>query len=118
MDYGFSATKTMSLTTKNEKFKTIYTTDNREIGCLLKDTISIPVFNNSLPENKFITHLPSKVTPPLKKGEKIGEADIIINGKLYKKTDILCDRDINIKKNSFKSSISRVINRIKKLYLQ
>ena len=118
MDYGFSATKTVTLANENEPLKTIYTIDNQEIVCLLKDAITIPVFNNSLPENEFITHLPQKIVPPLKKGEKIGEANIFINGKLYKNTDILCDKDITIQKKSFKSSIFRVIKRLKKLYLQ
>ena len=118
MNYGFSTTKTMLLTSGNEIFKTIYTTNNREIGCLLKDEISLPLHNETLPKNELITHLPKKLEPPLKKGEKIGEADIMINGNLYKKTDILCDRDISIQKGNFSSSFFRIVKRIKKLYLQ
>lgn len=120
MDYGFSGCKNTEILNNDEVIKTVYTVDNQEIGCMLKDNISISVFNNNLPQNELITHLPKELSAPIKKGEKIGEAEVIINGDVYKKTDILSDRNINkrAEKKSFKSAFLRVFKRWQKMYLQ
>jgi len=120
LDYGFSSAKLMTVASPEEIIKTVYTSDNQEIGCVLKDNISIPVFNNKLPDNVLITHLPKTLSAPIKKGEKIGEAELIVNNKVYKTTDILSDRNVQKRpeNKNFKTTFFRVIKRIKKLYLQ
>lgn len=118
LNYGFSAAENLSVASPGQVIKTVYTSDNREVGCVLKDGITIPAFNEKLPENELVTHLPAALNSPLKKGEKIGEAEFIVNGCLYNTTDILCDRNISYSRKTFKSSFSRVIKRLRKLYLQ
>lgn len=119
LDYGFAGCKNMNIIKSGEVFKTIYTSDTQEIGCTLKDDISIPVFNNSIPESQIVTHFPKSLEAPLRRGDKIGEAEIVIEGSMYKKTDILCDRDVyGSSLNAFKNMFLKVIKRWQKIYLQ
>ncbi len=120
MDYGFSGCKRVELANNGEPFKTLYTTQKQELGCVLGEGAEIIVFGEKVPESEVIVNLPKTIKAPLKKGEKIGEAEILVEGKSYKKTDILCDRDIFDleEKPRIYDSFLRVVRLLKKIYLQ
>ena len=120
MDYGFAGCKNVDVVKSGETFKTIYTKDKKELGCMLEEGVQLCVFNAEIPESEVIVHLPKRLEAPLNKGEKIGEAEIMVNGELYKKTNILCDRDIFAEKEEkgIADSLFRVLKIYQKLYLQ
>ena len=119
-NYGFSNCTLTPIITGDTPIKTIYTPDNQEISCLLEEDISIPTFKNILPESEVVTHLPQSISKSLKKGEKIGEADIFINNRILDTVDIISDRDIFFEneKKTFSSEFSKVFNLFLENYLQ
>lgn len=120
MDYAFSLSEKVSVLKKGEIIKNIYTDSQQEIGCAIKEDIDITVFGDKLPESEIITHLPKNIRAPIEKGEKIGEAEFWVNGRVYKKTDILSDRDIykSAPDKSIRTIFFRVIKNLSKMYLQ
>ena len=94
MDYGFSCCKNTEILKSGETIKTLYTTDKKEVGCILGEDIYMNIFEGRLPKTEINLHLPEVLLSPINAGEKIGEGDIMINGELYKSVDILADRDI------------------------
>ncbi len=119
-DYGFSNCQLTPIISKDTSIKTLYTEDNQEISCLLEEDITIPTFKNTLPQSEVVTHLPKSISKTILKGEKIGEADILVNGNILKTVDIISDRDVynNPKKKTFISEFSKIFKLFLKNHLQ
>ena len=115
-DFGFSNCSLTPIITKDTPVKTIYTEDNQEFSCILEENIMIPTFKNTLPESEVITHLPENILPTIKKGEKIGEAEILINGRVLDTVNIVSDRDV-VSKSEGKTFLSEFM-KIFKLFLK
>ena len=110
-DFGFSNCQITPIITKDTPIKTIYTAENQEISCLLEENISIPTFRNLLPESRVITHLPKNITSSIKKCEKIGEAEILVNGNVLDTVNIISDRDVfkASRKKTFPSEFFKIL---------
>lgn len=119
-DYGFSNCKITHILDTATPLKTIYTPDNQEISCFLDEIVSIPTFKNIIPDSEIIAHLPKSITNTIKKGEKIGEAEILVNGRVYDTVDIISDRDIlkPPEGKSLLSELKKVFNSLFKIYLR
>lgn len=119
LDYGFADSKYIKVLSREKVFKTAQTADKREIGCYSAEDITIPVYSDTPPDAKIITHLCDNLKAPIKRGEKIGTAELMIGSKFIKSFDILCDREITqSKKNIFFNAFLRVINKWRKICLQ
>lgn len=118
-DYGFSGCKNITLLQKGEAFKTAVAKGNKTVGCTVAENISVCTFGGTPPRAKIITHLSSSLCAPIHCGEKIGEAELVINGKTIKRFDILSDREILQSRTSrFFITLLRVLKMWKNFYLQ
>lgn len=94
MDYGFSTCKNTEILKGGEAIKILYTADKKEVGCMLGEDIYMNTFEGRLPKAEIRLHLPEVLMAPINAGEKIGEGDIMINQELFRRVDILADRDV------------------------
>lgn len=100
LDYGFSGCKLLTILNRGVSFKTLQTADKQTIGCFSDADISIPTYSLSAAKPEIVIHPFSEISPPLKRGDKIGTAEAVICGKKITEFDLLCDRTVTPTKRS------------------
>lgn len=118
LDYGFSVCGMKEILTPNQLLKTVNTETGGQIGALAKEGVSISAAEGKLPQCEVKLHLSENLTPPIYINEKIGEAEVFVNGKSYKITDIIADRDVTDTAKDFDSELLRVMKKWINCYLQ
>ncbi len=94
MDYGFSVCENIKLLVLGEPIKEIYTDEKQALYCTVGEDIYMNVLEGNPAKTEVVLHLPEVLKAPIYAGEKIGEGEVMVNGRVYRRVNILSDRDI------------------------
>ncbi len=78
------------------------------VGVVCGESVSVPDFG-SMGEYELVMHLASNILPPINKGDKIGECDVMYKGRVLKTFDLVADTDVE-KKYSFFDFFRKMLN--------
>lgn len=117
LDYGFENVKKQLIVCKGEILKE-YNIDNLSFNAISEDDVFISSKNNAKSESQIILHTIKEPNYSIVKGEKIGYADILYDGKLIKTVNLVADRDFHKMKNSKNGFFHHLIKIIKNLLLK
>ena len=88
LDYGFENTRKQLIVKKGEVLKSF-----NGFNAVSKEDVYITAKNNLKSDSKMVLHTVKKPNFDIIKGEKIGYAQIIYNGKVIKNVDLISDND-------------------------
>ena len=112
LDYGFSVTKRVELIKKDDILKSY--SDFGGFNAVSSEDVCYSSADTKKVDSEVVLQLIKKPTVNIGKGEKIGYAKCIINGKIFKKVDLVCDREVRVSKNN-ESEFKKFIDIVKQL---
>lgn len=115
LDFGFENCSEKLILRKGSKVKSLYTKDKCELGAIAAEDAS--VFCKNMPVSEVAVHIKKDLKAPIAKDEKIGTAEILIDGKKYAQVDLVADRTIE-KQNSIFDEFGRCMEKYIKMYLR
>lgn len=117
LDYGFENVKKQLVVGKGEILKE-FNIDKCIFNAVSEDDVYISSKNNAKSESQIILHTIKQPNFNIIKGEKIGYADILYDGKLIKTVNLVADRDFCIKENTNIGFFNHLIEIMKNLLLK
>lgn len=99
LDYSFNTYKPINIITKGDIIKTILVNKgkNRYLQLVYGEDFELPVAKDENLKLKINLSLPKYVNAPIVIGQKIGSADILLEGKLVGTVNIVANKTIEIK---------------------
>lgn len=93
LDYGFSMLEARIIIEKNQVMKTAEI-DGKIYDFIAADASVLSLEHDSTEKALVNLKISEKLTGPFKKGEKVGEAEVIFNGEALDTVDIISETDI------------------------
>lgn len=109
LDYGFENSVKKAVVRKGEIFKE-FLGKNYEFNAVANCDIYVSSGINTEPKAEIILHLIKKPTANIYENEKIGYAEILMDGGISENFDIVCDREVVIKNTRSTNAIVEIIN--------
>ena len=107
LDYGFENVELQSAMVKGRILRYIPTSDDTEIAAVSSEELKLPFVNGVKNKTELVLHTIPDIEQSVAKGEKIGECDVLFNGKFIKSIDILAGEEF-VKKKSFFENITQL----------
>lgn len=95
LDYGFSKISSKKILDKGEVFCS-RKVGGTEIYPVCAEELIVPDFGR-MSDYELVTHISSKIKPPINVGDKVGVCDVVYKGKTIKTVDILSGADVYVK---------------------
>lgn len=97
LDYGFSRVYPLDVVKRGEKFDNIFIPfgENSNISAHARESITVGSDGSDRSAYTKKIELKEELKAPVKKGEIIGEVNVIYDGKIIRKTDLLSDENVN-----------------------
>ncbi len=118
LDYGFSKCATKEILAKNQPLKSLNTESGEQIDAVLGEGISVTAIDGKAPPSEVKLHIAERLGAPIFKGEKIGEAEVYVGGRLYSVADLLAGNDVTKSRRSAGEAFLRVLKKWRNCYLQ
>ena len=108
LDYGFKNVETKKLLEAGEAVETLPVESGRKksVKVFAKNEIVVPVFKNEV-EPKIRYDLPDYLSAPVRKGDVVGKAFVMRDGKKIAETDLIAASDSE--QNSFFATLKEFI---------
>lgn len=104
LDYGFENVHHEIIAEKGKNLKNIPTASEKLISAVTAEEITIPLVSGEKRKTELIVHAIPFIGDSVEKGDKIGECEIVYDGRFIKKIDLLAG-DEYIKEKTFMESI-------------
>ncbi|MDY3928177.1 MAG: D-alanyl-D-alanine carboxypeptidase family protein [Clostridia bacterium] len=115
LDYGFESTECISLAKKGDILKS-YNNKKYSFNGVCEKDITASAKKNAKQKTDIVVHALKAPTNNISVNEKIGYAQFYLNGNYIGQCDLLCDRDVILKKNNdnngFFDNIYKIIKKI------
>lgn len=110
LNYGFNNYKYVEIAKKDDLVKTagVLHSKGASISMRLKNSLALPLSDDEKNTVKLVCNLPEEVDAPVTRGEKLGYADVSIEGKHIAKIDIIADR--SVERHDFNISMGKILN--------
>ncbi|MDR1559124.1 MAG: D-alanyl-D-alanine carboxypeptidase [Clostridiales bacterium] len=109
LDYGFSNFKYRNIIQAGREAGSVPVGRSRagEVACVFGEELTLPLRSD---EDDIVVaeHLPEEVLAPVQAGEVLGEAEVIINGKLLTKIPLKAASDAS--RHDLKTSLEKLLN--------
>lgn len=112
LDYGFANYETVSIAKKGQVMKdiSIPKSDETKVAAIAENDIGLTVKKGSKSSVKKSISIDKNITPPVKKGDKVGCVKVYENGKNVAEYDLAADR--NVKKAGFSTIYIRMMKKL------
>lgn len=115
LDYGFALCSPRQILAEGRELKRLELPSGKELCAAVGEEVSVTAVKDRVPKCEVRLHLPKKISTTICAGEKIGEAEVIINGKTIKTVPITA-KEIITRKNTFAESLFRVLAALENCY--
>lgn len=93
LDYGFEVCKKQQVIALGEELASERISGTR-LGYIACEPVRADCINNRVKECEIVLHRVKQPKPPINKGEKLGEAEVVQNGMVIARIELAADRSI------------------------
>lgn len=105
LDFGFDSLSLTQVIKDGEVLSTVPLVSGGEIPVLAGEGVSLPLLQGGRRKTEIILHTIPHIDSSVEQGEKIGEFDVVYDGRKIKKIDLLAGKEYVKEKSLFESII-------------
>ncbi len=105
LDYGFGELSITQIVKEGEALTTVPVTSGGEISAVSKEELELPLVKGGRRKTEIVLHTLPHIESSVEAGEKIGEFDVLYDGRKIKKIDLLAGGEYVKEKSLFESII-------------
>lgn len=105
LDYGFDEVELSKIIKKGEVLTTVPLESGGEMPVVSKDGVEIPLVKGGRRKTEIVLHTVPHIDNSVETGDKIGEFDVVYDGRKIKKIDLLAAQEYVREKSFFESII-------------
>lgn len=105
LDYGFEKVTYTEIVKQGEALTTVHLLSGGEIPAVSGETVNLPLSSGGKGKTEIVLHTLPRIENSVAENEKVGEFDVVYDGCIIKKIDLLAGREYVKEKSLFESII-------------